>query len=207
LTALFLWTVQSGNDQNTDTLREDAEERDEEHEKRRKPGFRLDFDLVRRFAEPLGIQLEDWEDRMIEIEDGVVRLLPVTERAKQLFGNKDARTAASQLAKQAQDDAWTVVFSTRKKKAPRTTGRASGKARPAESAANDAVTTLDRVHAAMLLQANEQVDGLRALLKAERERGPDFLRLANALSGLYPKDSEEKRLLDAMWLSADGSSK
>ncbi len=29
----------------------------------------------------------------------------------------------------------------------------------------------------------------------------DFLRLANALSALYPKDSEEKRLLDAMLLA------
>lgn len=28
-----------------------------------------------------------------------------------------------------------------------------------------------------------------------------FLRLANALSGLYPKTSEEKRLLDAMLLA------
>ena len=39
--------------------------------------------------------------------------------------------------------------------------------------------------------------GIPALL----ERGPDFLRLANALSALYPKDSEEKRLLDAMLLA------
>jgi hypothetical protein len=31
--------------------------------------------------------------------------------------------------------------------------------------------------------------------------GPDFLRLANALSALYPKESEEKRLLDAMLLA------
>ena len=35
---------------------------------------------------------------------------------------------------------------------------------------------------------------------AEQDRGPDFLRLANALSALYPKGSEEKRLLDAMLL-------
>jgi hypothetical protein len=61
-------------------------------------------------------------------------------------------------------------------------------------------TTLDRVHAAMLLQSSGQTNALRALLKAEQERGPDFLRLANALSALYPKDSEEKRLLDAMLL-------
>jgi putative DNA methylase len=40
-----------------------------------------------------------------------------------------------------------------------------------------------------------------AVLKHEQDRGPDFIRLANALSALYPKDSEEKRLLDAMLLA------
>lgn len=61
-------------------------------------------------------------------------------------------------------------------------------------------TTLDRVHAAMLLQAGGQATALRAMLQAEIERSPDFLRLANALSALYPEDSEEKSLLDAMLL-------
>jgi putative DNA methylase len=54
----------------------------------------------------------------------------------------------------------------------------------------------------MLLQASGRTNGLRALVEAEQERGPDFLRLENALSALYPKDSEEKRLLDAMLLAA-----
>ncbi|MGD1039128.1 MAG: hypothetical protein ABR878_18640, partial [Roseiarcus sp.] len=63
-------------------------------------------------------------------------------------------------------------------------------------------TTLDRVHAAMLLQAGGRTNALRALLKTEQDRGPEFLRLANALSALYPKGSEEKRLLDAMLLAA-----
>ena len=62
-------------------------------------------------------------------------------------------------------------------------------------------TTLDRVHAAMLLQASGRANALRTLLKAEQERNPDFLRLANRLSVLYPKESEEKRLLDAMLLA------
>ena len=62
-------------------------------------------------------------------------------------------------------------------------------------------TTLDRIHAAMLLQASGQAAGLRALLEAETRRGPGFLRLANALSALYPRDSEEKRLIDAMLLA------
>jgi hypothetical protein len=53
----------------------------------------------------------------------------------------------------------------------------------------------------MLLQAGGQTNALRALVKSEMERGPDFLRLANALSALYPTGSEEKRLLDAMLLA------
>jgi hypothetical protein len=73
---------------------------------------------------------------------------------------------------------------------------------PAETASRAGVTTLDRVHAAMLLQAGGQANGLRALIKSEQDRGPDFLRLANALPALYPMGSEEKRLLDAMFLAA-----
>jgi hypothetical protein len=41
----------------------------------------------------------------------------------------------------------------------------------------------------------------RFLIDDEQDRGPEFLRLANALSALYPRDSEEKRLLDAMLLA------
>ncbi len=62
-------------------------------------------------------------------------------------------------------------------------------------------TTLDRAHAAMLLQASGRAHALRALLKSEIDRGSDFLRLANALSALYPAGSDEKRLLDAMLLA------
>jgi putative DNA methylase len=39
------------------------------------------------------------------------------------------------------------------------------------------------------------------LLKTEQERGPDFLRLADALSILYPNESEENRLLETMFLA------
>ena len=63
-------------------------------------------------------------------------------------------------------------------------------------------TTLDRVHVGMLFQATGRSQALRDLIVSERERSPDFLRLANALSALYPRGSEEKRLLDAMLLAA-----
>jgi len=38
--------------------------------------------------------------------------------------------------------------------------------------------------------------------RREAERSPGFLRLAHALSALDPKESDEKRLLDAMLLAA-----
>jgi putative DNA methylase len=62
-------------------------------------------------------------------------------------------------------------------------------------------TTLDHVHAAMLMQSAGRANALRALIKSETDRGPEFLRLANALSALYPRGSDEKRLLDAMLLA------
>jgi len=60
---------------------------------------------------------------------------------------------------------------------------------------------MDLTLGSQLLQASGRANALRALLKAEQDRSPDFLRLANALSALYPKESEEKRLLDAMLLA------
>ena len=41
----------------------------------------------------------------------------------------------------------------------------------------------------------------RAAEADRRRAGPEFLRLANALSALYPRGSQEKRLLDAMLLA------
>jgi hypothetical protein len=207
LTALFLWTLQSTTAElaSTDDADVDSEEGDDDEEKpkKKKPGFSLVFDVARRFAQPLGIHLDNWDGRIIETEKGVVRLLAVSERSKQLFGEDGATAIASRLTREAEGDVQMVLFPNRNDEAPKVKGRRSRAAEnlSADSRADGAVTTLDRVHAAMLLQANGQANGLRALIKNEQERGPDFLRLANALSALYPKESEEKRLLDAMLLA------
>jgi putative DNA methylase len=42
---------------------------------------------------------------------------------------------------------------------------------------------------------------LLTVLEAKTQHSPDFLRLADVLSALYPKDLEEKHLLDAMLLA------
>ncbi|MEI8189166.1 MAG: hypothetical protein WCI75_05575 [candidate division NC10 bacterium] len=221
LTALFLWTLQSTNG---DDHRRDAEgaeedpEMDSEDEDGSAPsaplrfkGFSLAFDVARRFAQPLGIHLPEWEGRIIETEKGIVRLLPVSERAKQLFGEDGAEAVADQLEQSPKGVARLTLFLEPERDSPR---RRRGRKemptviqegedtlRAPRLSGEKEATTLDRVHAAMLLQAGGRTNALRALLEAEVQRSPDFLRLANALSALYPKDSEEKRLLDAMLLA------
>jgi adenine-specific DNA methylase len=218
LTALFLWTLQSTNGdsdhhRDTESTEEEFDENQEEEDSVSsvslwcKSGFSLPFDVVRRFAQPLGIYLPNWEGRIIETKKGVVRLLSITERARQLFGDDGAAAAADWIAEDPAKSLQHVLFpEMEEKRAAR--GRSRGGRRKAlmqpgdlELQTNWQATTLDRVHAAMLLQAAGQTNALRALLAAERERGPDFLRLANALSALYPTGSEEKRLLDAMLLA------
>jgi len=220
LTALFLWTLQStdggaaegASDEGDGTEPSDAEEDDEESAGRSKAkGFTLVFDVVRRFAQPLGIELPKWEGRVVETKKGVVRLLPIAERAKQLFGEEGAQAVAARLEEQAAlgPPSLQGLLFPELGAAPKARGRGArgrgGRARVEISdeslAAAREATTLDRVHAAMLLQAGGRANALRALVKAEQERGPDFLRLANALSALYPRGSEEKRLLDAMLLA------
>ena len=169
-------------------------------------GFSLAFDVARRFAQPLGVDLSKWEGRIIETSKGVVRLMAVGERAKQLFGEEGAAAVGSWLeedgGKNLQQALFPEMEKKRTKKAPANRGRIVTDRSDLEIKTEHAATTLDRIHAAMLLQAGGQTNGLRALIKAEQERGTDFLRLANALSALYPSDSEEKRLLDAMLLAA-----
>ena len=197
LTALFLWTLQS-----TETSEENGKKEEEDEEVATK-GFSLPFDVVRRFAQPMGIDLDVWTGRIVAQKKGVVRLLPVSERASDLFGEDGARAAADWIESEPGASVQATLFP-ELEPVPRPRNRRPGKKsildNDAELQTIDA-TTLDRVHAAMLLQASGQANGLRTLIGAEQDRGPEFLRLANALSALYPRGSQEKRLLDAMLLA------
>ncbi|MBX9790025.1 MAG: DUF1156 domain-containing protein [Pirellulales bacterium] len=213
LTALFLWTMQAtesatSNGKTTGAEEEgpDDDEEDDAPPTKKKAGFSLPFDVVRRFAQPLGIHLPEWENRIIETEKGVVRLLPVADRAKLLFGNDGADAVATWLESvPARTGSQQMTLFGDEPPAPRRRGR--GRQRAGQDVSDDSLrarreaTTLDRVHMAMLLQASGRTNALRALLQAEQDRGPDFVRLANALSALYPTGSEEERLLDAMLLA------
>jgi len=213
LTALFLWTLQSTNGEQAEGNRQKAIEKDPEEDEddeeetntksKKKRGLTLVFDVVRRFAQPLGIHLDNWENRIIETEKGIVRLLPVGERGAQLFGQDGADLVAERLERDPASTFQLTLFPEKTDTAPKVKGKKTRgkKSTDKDLSTNQEATTLDRVHAAMLLQASGRTNALRALLQAEQDRGPDFLRLANALSALYPRYSEEKRLLDAMLLA------
>lgn len=212
LTALFLWTLMSSTAANGNSAGIESEDDDDDEEDvadlksaPQKKGYSLVFDVARRFAQPLGIDLDKWKGRIIEIEKGVVRLLPVKERAQQLFGEESLSKIAAKLEKDKADIGQLILFADEDvTTAPRVKSSTAKRGRKAVVASDDKpreATTLDRVHAAMLLQASGQSAALKALIEAEQKRGPDFVRLANALSALYPKNSEEKRLLDAMLLA------
>ena len=211
LTALFLWTLQSsGSDgarANGDPQDADGDEEDgaaATNVGRREPGYRMLYDVTRRFAQPLGIHLDDWKSRIIEIDKGVVRLMPVSERSEQLFGTVGASALADEIEYNVTASPQLSLFPD----APPPPGSGTRRGRnaakggqPGELSTRRDATTLDRVHAAMLFQDSGRSQALRALIKSEQEKGPDFLRLANALSALYPGGSHEKRLLDAMLLA------
>ena len=235
LTALFLWALQSTSGDSAPSptpssppqrkrelsppTAQDLRENDDvaktdDKSGGKSAGYSLIFDVVRRFAQPLGIHLPDWEDRIIETSKGVVRLLNVTERGKELFGEDGAQAVATRLERGAASGADLVqgilfpdledsAFAGVREPRPRYGGKLyAGSMSDERISVGNEATTLDRVHAAMLLQTSGRSEALRNLLKAEQERGPGFLRLANALSALYPVNSEEKRLLDAMLLAA-----
>ena len=199
LTALFLWTVQSTDE----TGGYNGTEEEDETPQTRASGFSLPFDVARRFAQPLGIHLDDWQGRIISTEKGVVKLRPVTDRAKELFGDSGTDALADEIETNATASAQMSLFP---EQAPTVRGRSRRQGRMATLSDEDSetrreATTLDRVHSAMLFQASGRTEALRNLLRAEQDRGPDFLRLANALSALYPRGCEEKRLLDGMLLA------
>lgn len=209
LTALFLWTLQSTNGESGSSepaTDDEPDDDDEDSPKGKAKGFSLVFDVVRRFAQPLGVHLQAWEGRIIETKKGVVRLFAVSERAKQLFGEDGAHVVAEKIEKNPELTAQLSLFGAGQEGAVpeiKGLGRRKGSIQVNEDALHEqrGATTLDRVHAAMLLQASGKANALRALVKAEQDRSPDFLRLANALSALYPQNSEEKRLVDAMLLA------
>ena len=172
LTALLLWSWKTMDSQNYTIPDQHFGERlareDSEWEASGSPKeARVAEDILRRLAVPFGIDLDAWYGRIIDIENGRVRLLTVSERLGQLFGR---------------DNSGAVMLSNLNHVTSRPTR----------------MSTLDCVHSAMVLHGEGLTDAKRSLVRAEKERGPDFFVLCKVLSALYAKSSEEKRILDTL---------
>jgi hypothetical protein len=209
MTALFLWTLQStkanGNGGKKTEVADEAEDDADEDEddgmpKKAKTGIIMPFDTFIRITRPMGIHYPTLEHRVIEIEKGIVRLLPVRERSEQLLGEaanrpgmeislEDVKQLELGLVTQRQQEAALPTKPKRGQKA---------KAAPGQVQAEATFTTLDRLHRAMLLFSLGRSTLLRQVLESEMRQNKRFERLALALNALYPDGSDERRMLEGV---------
>ena len=216
LTALFLWTLQStkpvANDDKkaeiTDTNEEEepGDDEDEQKAKKAKAGFSMPFDTFIRLTRPMGIHYAALEGRVIDIEKGVVRLLPVRERSEQLLGEAATRPGAVisledvqqmelGLAARRQDEATLPSKPKRGQKV---------KAVPGQAQEEAMFTVLNRIHRAMLLFSLGRSTLLRQVLEKELRQSKRFERLALSLNALYPDGSDERRMLEGVQAAMRG---
>jgi hypothetical protein len=190
LTAMWLWTLKTGdtNGAQTTAAEEDSSDEEEGCGKKAAGGFVLEFDAARKIAQGLGAHLEDLQS-LVEVAGETARLLPVPERARHLFGAHEGKAATVRKKRRPQMD----LFD------------AGQQVAEAESSFGEAkiehvgATVLDRIHQSMILFAAGRGEALKRFL-IEDGAGQDqrFWRLAQALSALYPSHTEEKRWVDGV---------
>jgi len=179
LTAMWLWTLKADANGNG---------KDEDTEAVSSGGYVLEYDAARKIAQGLGAHL-DVLSNLVEIKGDKARLLPVDERGQYLFGKTDSPATASRKKKRQQRS----LFEEMDEAEAAEGGWGEG------GAPNPGQTTLDRVHQAMLLFASGRGAALKRFLVEEGiGRDSRFWTLAQALSALYPSNTQEKRWVDGV---------
>ena len=191
LTAMWLWTLFAGETGNGEpSVEEPSEDEESEEAGSTQSGYALEYDTARKIAQGLGAHLEALTS-VVEIKGEIARLLPVAERTRKLFGKDEAQAPVStRKNKTAQLQLGFVEELEQAEEA----GNWGGKGAPTLGA-----TVLDRIHQCMILFAAGRGEALRRFLVDEGV-GKDerFWRLAQVLSYLYPKTSDEKRWIDGV---------
>lgn len=195
LTAMWLWTLNAGNEGGDDSSSEseDSTEDDEGKGKgaKSKAGFVLEYDAARKIAQGLGANLEDLP-AVIEVSGDSARLLPVSERTRYLFGKEQEDAPAEARRKKAAAPQLDLFAELVKVGAGETAWQEKTVHKVGE-------TTLDRVHQSMILFATGRGEALKRFL-VDDGAGKDqrFWKLAQALSALYPSATNEKRWVDGV---------
>ena len=195
LTAMWLWTLSTGNNGNGKRkLTEDDEEIDEEGDsgkpKKITGVYALEYDAARKIAQGLGAHLEKLST-VVEVKGDTAHLLPVSERTRFLFGKDETQSPSSKRKKK--EPQLKLGFMKEIEEIETKDGWGT------KSAPRAGSTVLDRLHQSMILFAAGRSEALKRFL-VEEGAGNDqrFWRLAQALSALYPKSSDEKRWVDGV---------
>jgi len=149
----------------------------------KKSGFILEYDAARKIAQGLGVNLEALAKPggIVEIKGNEARLVSIAERRKFLL-SKTEQSMPKEREKQM------TLF-----------GETVEEIEKTQAVLERGKTVLDRLHQAMLLFADGNLAGLKYFLVNEGVGRDDlFWRLANALSALYPANSDEKRWVDGL---------
>jgi hypothetical protein len=192
LTVMWLWTLTAGERNGSSNGAADAEEEEAESTTTRptqQASFALEYDTARKIAQGLGADMAKLAS-VVEIKGDKARLLAVAERARPLFGREGVQAPPRSKKKGPQQlDMFAIAQAVDEAGgAPgELTGVAAGE------------TVLDRLHQSMLLFSAGRGDALRRFL-VDDGTGTDqrLWRLAQALSALYPPQSQEKRWVDGV---------
>ncbi|WP_417377907.1 DUF1156 domain-containing protein [Gimesia sp.] len=188
LTAMWLWTL-GGMDTNGNGS---PKKNDTDEKVVTSTGYTLEYDAARKIAQGLGIHLEQ-SDSIVEVSGDKARLLSVRERTRHLFGKDEPapRTARGRKKPKAKQ---LDLFKTIDELEAEAEETAAGELKPQAGE-----TVLDRVHQSMILFASGRGEALRRFL-VDDGAGNDarFWKLAQSLSALYPKETDEKRWVDGV---------
>ncbi len=189
LTAIWLWTLSGGTAASDSEASDDeADDDDAITKKGASGGFALEFDAARKLAQGLGAHLESMGS-LVEIRGDTARLLPVTERARYLFVKPDTDEKGAPRKKRKQQSS---LFAEIDALSESESGSTIGAAKPAS-------TTLNRIHQSMILFGAGRGEALKRFLIEEGVGNqPQFWKLAQSLSALYPTGTDEKRWVDGV---------
>ncbi len=192
LTAMWLWTLSTGGVNGkadaSESSDEDGGEGEDSAPPTRQEGFTLEYDAVRKIAQGLGAHLERLPT-LVEIKGDKARLLPVSERARFLFGREPGRAPARRGRGSRQLSMFEAASG----------GDGEAVGLDYEDVPEHGKTVLDRIHQSMVLFASGRGQALgRFLVDEGVGRDQRFWSLAQALSALYPPNTEEKRWVDGV---------
>lgn len=186
LTAMWLWTL---SDSYNGSAEDDIESTDDADSNGaiKTTGFSLEFDAARKIAQGLGVHLEDLVN-VINVDGDKATLLPVGERVQYLFGKESLAATPRRKKKDTQLNLFEQLGEVEEQGWSLNDEKSSvGK------------TVLDKLHQGMILFGAGRADALRRFL-VEEGIGKDerFWRLGQALSALYPSNTDEKRWIDGV---------